>query len=132
MSGRTKPMRASRSERGAFSFSVVVSVFVFATLVFLAFKLLPPFIDNYQFQDSITNLARTATYAQVTETDLRKTIMKEAQELGIPLQDKQVAVQKMGGTVNISVRYAVEVDLIARRVVLDFQPSAGNRNLVTR
>ena len=125
-------MPASRSERGAFSFSTVVSVFVFAAIVFLSFKLLPPFINNYQFQDSITNLARTATYAMVTETDIRKTIMKEAQELGIPLQDKQVVIQKGRGTVDISVRYAVEVDLIARKVVLDFQPSAGNRNIVLK
>ena len=126
------PMRASRSERGAFSLSTIVSVFVFAALVFLAFKLLPPFIDNYQFQESITNLARTATYAQVTEADIRKDLMKQAQELGIPLQDKQVVIQKGRGTVDISVRYAVEVDLIARKVVLDFQPSAGNRNIVLK
>ena len=127
------PMRASRSERGAFTLSTIISLLVFAALVFLAFKLLPPFIDNYQFQDSITNLARTATYSQLmTETEIRKTIMKEAQELGIPLKDKQMAVEKMGGSVNISVRYAVEVDLIARKVVLDFQPSAGNRNIVFR
>ena len=125
-------MRANRSERGAFSFSVVVAVFVFAAIIFLALRLLPPFINNYQLQDSITNLARTATYAQVTETDIRKTIMKEAQELGIPLQDKQVVIQKGRGSVDISVRYAVEVDLIARKVVLDFQPSAGNRNIMAR
>ncbi|OFW44693.1 MAG: hypothetical protein A3J28_16650 [Acidobacteria bacterium RIFCSPLOWO2_12_FULL_60_22] len=125
-------MRASRSERGAISFSTIVGVLVFAALIFLALKLLPPFIDNYQFQESITNLARTATYAQVTEADIRKDLMKQAQELGIPLQDKQVVIQKGRGTVDISVRYAVEVDLIARKVVLDFQPSAGNRNIVFR
>ena len=125
-------MRASRSERGAISFSTIVGVLVFAALIFLALKLLPPFIDNYQFQESITNLARTATYAQVTEADIRKDLMKQAQELGIPLQDKQVVIQKGRGTVDIYVRYAVEVDLIARKVVLDFQPSAGNRNIVFR
>ena len=123
---------AKRSERGFLSVSGIIGLLVLAALVFLAIKLLPPYINNYQFQDALENLARTATYSPVTETDIRKAVLSEARELGIQLQDNQVAVRKSGGSVDIVVRYAIPVNLVARQVVLTFEPGAGNRNIVLR
>ena len=126
-------MPANRSERGFLSFSALFGLVLVGALIFVSIKLLPPYIANYQFQDYIDNLARTATYTRVTEADLRKEIIKEARGYGIPLDDRQVAVQKVtGATVSIAVRYEVPVDLLARQVVLKFNPAAGNRNIVSR
>ena len=59
--------------------------------------------------------------------------MGRGRELGISLEDRQVAVQKVrGGSVNIAITYEVPVDLIAREVVLRFAPSAGNQNITAR
>jgi hypothetical protein len=124
---------ANRSERGGGSFSVILGLVVIAAVVLLAIRLLPPYIANYQFQDYIDNTARTATYSAITEADLKKEIMGRGRELGIPLEDRQVAVQKVrGGSVNIAITYEVPVDLIARQVVLRFAPSAGNQNITAR
>ena len=126
-------MPANRSERGFISFSALFGLALLAAVAFVAVKLLPPYISNYQFQDYIENLARTATYSSVTEADLRKEIIKEARGFGIPLEDRQVAVQKVAGpTVSIAVHYEVPVDLVARQVVLQFNPAAGNRNIISR
>ena len=126
-------MPVNRSERGFISFSALFGLALLAALAFVSIKLLPPYISNYQFQDYIENLARNATYTPVTEADLRKEIIKEARGYGIPLEDRQVAVQKVtGATVNIAVHYEVPVDLLARQVVLKFAPAAGNRNIVSR
>ena len=122
----------ARSERGFLSFSAILGLVVFAVLVFLALRLVPPYITNYQLQDSLENLARTVTYSPVGESDIRKEIIKQARELGVPLKDQQVVVQKAGGSVAIAVRYEVPVDLWARQVVLKFEPSAGNRNIMSR
>ena len=126
-------MPANRSEGGFLSFSALFGLVLVAALIFLSLKLLPPYITNYQFQDYIDGLARTATYNPITEADLRKQIIKEARGFGIPLEDRQVAVQKVtGSSVSIVVRYEVPVDLLARQVVLKFEPAAGNRNIVSR
>lgn len=122
----------NRSERGMMSFSTILGLAIVAAIIFLAIKLLPPYISNYQFQDAMDNLARTATYSAASEADLRKDVMREARSLGIPVEDRQVAVQKAGGSVAIAIRYEVPVDLLARRVVLKFEASAGNRNIVLR
>ena len=123
---------ANRCERGFVSFSLILGLALLAAIVFSAIRLLPPYISNYQFQDAIDNLARTATYSTITEADLRKDVMREARGVGIQLQDKQVVVQKERSSVNIRISYEVPVDLLARQVVLKFAPSAGNRNIVAR
>ena len=126
-------MPANRSEGGFLSFSALFGLALVAALIFVSLKLLPPYITNYQFQDYLDNLARTATYSPMAEADLRKEIIKEARGYGIPLEDRQVAVQKTtGSSVSIAVHYEVPVDLLARRVVLKFDPAAGNRNIVLR
>ena len=132
-SGQEEMNSANRSERGGGSFSVILGLVTIAAVVLLAIRLLPPYIANYQFQDYIDNTARTATYSPITEADLKKEIMGRGRELGIPLEDRQVAVQKVRGrSVNIAITYEVPVDLIARQVVLPFAPSAGNTNITAR
>ena len=123
---------ANRCERGFVSFSVILGLAILAATVFAAFRLLPPYIANYQFQDAIDNLARSATYSTITEADLRKDVLRQARDVGIQLQDKQVVVQKERSSVNIQISYEVPVDLLARQVVLKFAPAAGNRNITAR
>jgi hypothetical protein len=124
---------AKQSERGFISFSVILGLAIVVVTVFSGVRLLPPYIANYQFQDYIDNTARTATYNTSTEADLKNEIMKRARELGITLQDRQLEVRKIrGGSVSIRTTYDVPVDLIARQVVLHFEPSAGNQNIVSR
>ena len=124
---------ANQSERGFISFSAILGLVIVVATIFSAVRLLPPYIANYQFQDYIDNTARTATYNSVSEADLKKEVMARARELGITLQDRQLEVRKVrGGSVSIRTTYDVPVDLIARQVVLHFEPSAGNQNIVSR
>jgi selenide,water dikinase len=51
------------------SFSGLLLILVVAAILFTAFKLLPPYIDNYRLQDSIDTIARNATYAKMSEAD---------------------------------------------------------------
>jgi len=123
---------SNRGQRGFISFSAILGLAIVVAVVFSAIRLLPPYIANYQFQDSIDNIARTATYSQITERDLRNQVMKQATDLGIQLDDRRVTVQKDRSTVNIQISYEVPVDLVARQVVLKFAPTAGNRNITAR
>jgi len=124
---------ANQSERGFISFSVILGLAIVVVTVFSAIRLLPPYVANYQFQDYIDNTARSATYNAISEADLKKEILARARELGITLQDRQLEVRKVrGGAVSIKTTYDVPVDLVARQVVLHFEPSAGNQNIVSR
>ena len=101
-------------------------------MIFLGLKLLPPLITNYQLQDAVESLARTATYSPMTEADIRKNLIQRARDAGVVLEERQVFVRKARGSVDIEVQYAVPVDLLVRQVELSFKPSAGNRNITSR
>jgi hypothetical protein len=115
------------------SVSGILLILVVVAIIFLAFKLLPPYISNYQLQDSLNSIARAATYNyKMTPDEVRGQVMSEAHDLGVPIEETQVDVQKTGVSVSISVRYSVPVDLLVHQVVLNFEPSAGNRNIIAK
>jgi len=126
-------MPANRSERGFLSISAIFGLALVGAVIFLAIKLLPPYITNYQVQDAMDNLARNSTYTPITEADLKKEVMKQARGLGVPLDDRQVTVEKTtGSSVGIALHYEVPVDLVARQIVLKYEINAGNRNILAR
>jgi len=100
-----------------------------AFLIFLALRLLPPYSSNSKLQDAVEDLASRATYSQMSEPEIRREVIGRAREFGIQLDNRQVTVRKIRASVDISVQYAVQVDLGVRQVELRFAPSAGNRNL---
>ncbi|MBI4459882.1 MAG: DUF4845 domain-containing protein [Acidobacteria bacterium] len=93
---------------------------------------MPPYINNYQMQEEIEDLSRTATYSRMSEAEIRKAVLNRASDLGIELDERQVMVRKATGSVDIAVHYEIPVDLLVQQVVLTFEPSAGNRNIATR
>ena len=103
------------------------------TVVYLGIKLVPPWVSNYQFQDYITSVARTATYAQGrTEENIREEILSKAKELRMPVKGEQIRVIKSTYGVNIDVKYNVVVKTPAYTFNLKFNPVAGNKMITAR
>jgi hypothetical protein len=99
--------------------------------IFVAVKVIPPYFANYQLQDSIETEARFAqTYPKKTEDDVRDDVWKKAQDLSIPLTKKEeILVTINEGTVNISMNYAVPIDLLVYQFTLQFHPHADNHTI---
>lgn len=115
------------------SLRVIVALGVIGVLVFLGVKLLPPYINNYELQDSIDNVARYATYAQAkTDDDVRKDVIAKAHEIGVELKEDQIAVSKDYQGCNIDINYTVRVDVPGHTFNLKFNPKAGNKLLTAK
>ena len=125
-----KLMKANRSERGVVSISGIFSLVVLAGGIFLALRLLPPYISNYQLEDSIQNLSLIASYSPMSEEEIQRAVVARASSYGIDLPAKQVSVRKISDSVVIVVRYTVPVNLIVRQIELHFEPSASNHNIM--
>ena len=120
-------------QSGMATFKAVVSVGLFVVFVYLGIKLVPPWVNNYQLQDYITSLARTATYAQAkTEETIREEILRKTKELRMPVTGEQITVVKGTYGVNIDVKYNVEVKTPAYTFNLKFNPKAGNKMITAR
>ena len=120
-------------ESGFTSFKAILAIAILAVLVFLAIKLVPPYINNYQFSDDIESIARIATYAQgKSEDDIRQDVLNKAKELELPVRPEDVAVSKSTYGVNINVKYSVRVEVPGHVFNLNFSPTAGNKMLTAK
>jgi hypothetical protein len=102
-------------------------VFIVAVVV-AVLKLVPPYYNNYQLQDTITDEARMNTYTPKSVEEMRDTIWKKCKELDIPVTREQINVQREGQSVAIWLDYTVHVDLPGYPVDLNFHPSSKNKS----
>src|SRR5512140_20777 len=109
------------------------AVVVVAVLIFLAIKLLPPYVNNYELQDSIDSIARMATYAQnKSDEDIRNDVLQKGKEIGIPLTADNVTIKKDQVECDIDVKYTIAVPVPGYTFRLNFNPTAGNRQITAK
>lgn len=125
-------MRSRNNQQGFLTFTGVLMLVVIGAFFFAAIKLGPPYVANYQFQDAITNIARTATYSTINEEAIRKEVMTAARDAGVTLEPSQVKASRTREDVSIAVEYSVTVDMLVQPVTLRFSPSAGNRLITAK
>ncbi|MGH9531087.1 MAG: DUF4845 domain-containing protein [Terriglobales bacterium] len=105
----------------------LVSVGIVVAMVYVAFRLVPPYFNNYQFQDALESEARLASYGQKSEQEIRDIIAKKATEFSIPLTADQINVQRSGNEVQISAKYTIHVDLPGYPLDLKFEPGTKSK-----
>jgi len=111
----------------------ILGVGVFVVLIVVGIQLIPPYFENYQFEDELNNQALAATYSAKTDEDVRAVVYKKAQELEIPVTPEQIKVHRVGtlgtGTLSIEATYTVRVNLPGYPLDLDFHASTKNKGI---
>lgn len=112
---------------------LLLGVAVIVAVVVVGVQVLPPFLNNYQFQDALNNQAMAATYTSKSEEDIRDTAYKTAKEMDIPIKPEQIKVVRAGslgtGTLAIEADYTVHVDLPGYPLDLNFHAATKNKGL---
>jgi hypothetical protein len=121
--------RERKGERGAGHFKAIFWTVILLALIFVAFKVVPVLVNEYQFQDGIDNIARFASVNRTSPEAVKKSVLDEAQKVDLPVQAEDIKVQSGGRDVGINVDYSVTVDLIVYKWTLNFHPSATNKAL---
>jgi hypothetical protein len=108
----------------------ILSLAFLGMVAYCALKIVPVYVDNYQFQDYLNNTAVDATVRQPQPRpeDLQAAIYSKAESLGLPVERQDIKVS-VGQTVTINVAYEVYVDLKIYTLPLHFTPSAKNSNI---
>jgi hypothetical protein len=122
-----RPRRQRNPERGGSRISSLITLVIIAFAVFAIWKVAPPYMNNYQLQDTMSEEARFAVVNHKAGEDVHADMMKKINELGIPATDKDVTVTTNPTSTQISVHYSVPVDLKVYQFTLDFSPTADGR-----
>jgi Domain of unknown function (DUF4845) len=126
---RAEARVAGAGERGAGHIKAIIVTLILASAVYVAFKVLPVLLTEYEFQDSIQTIARFASANGQPIDKVRDAVLKEAEKDDLPIGKDDVKVVGKGGTVNIDVDYSVTVDLKVYQWTLNFHPAASNASL---
>ena len=121
MSGRER-------ERGI-SFKSVLALFVVVSIIYLGYKIVPAFVNNYQFQDTVDTEAKFALVNRRGEEDVRDSVFKKARELDLPIKREQIKVTVDMHGVKININYVVPIELPGYTWNLAFAASADSRYL---
>jgi YbbR domain-containing protein len=98
--------------------------------VYVAVKVIPVLVNEYEFQDSMQNIARNASANGGTIEKIRDAVLKEAEKDELPVNNEDIKVTAKGGNVRINVDYSVTVDLKVYQWTLNFHPAASNDSLI--
>jgi hypothetical protein len=91
---------------------------------------IPVLISEYEFQDSLQNIARFASVNRKTNEQIKQAVLEEAQKEDLPVQAEDIKVEGNAGNVHIQVDYSVTVDLKVYQWTLNFHPAATNMSIL--
>jgi hypothetical protein len=112
----------SRAQRGSANVKFVFVLVVIGIIGYLCFKLAPPYVNNYQLQDTLDTESRFFAARTKKEDMVRKDVWGQIQSLDIPARQEDIKVEIIGHTARISVAYTVVVELPGYTAKLDFHP----------
>ena len=115
------------------SIRMFIGVFVIVAGAYVSIKVIPPYFNNYEFEDWLKDEATRDSYSPKTEADIRQTVLKKAQTYDIPLTEDGIHVQRSGntysGNVSIQAPYIVHIDLPGYPLDLHFNASTENKGV---
>jgi predicted membrane protein len=114
------------SQRGEGRLKLMITLIVIISVVYLMFKIVPAYVNDYQLKDTLTTEGRFQAARQKTEEQVRNSIWKEIQELGVPAKREDIQIQTSGRSLRISVKYTVVVDLPGYQLNLNFNTNSEN------
>jgi hypothetical protein len=107
--------------------------FLAIILVIVAcFEVAPPLMANYSFQDDLRNVAlMDGANFQKTDDDIRNDVLRKAKDQNLPIDAKQVIVQRIStpgmSSVYVAADYTVTVSLPGYSFDMHFNPTSGNK-----
>jgi hypothetical protein len=118
-----------RSQRGGGTIKAILWTAILIYGAFVAYKILPAYVAEYQLADKMQEQARYANVNRYTEDQVRDNIFKVVQDLDIPVKREEIKVVANQALVKIDMDYTVPVDLLVYHLNLHFTPSSENRSL---
>jgi hypothetical protein len=122
--------KSLRSERGEGRLKAIVYFAILIGAVFVAVKVVPVYVAEYQLKDKITEQARFAVVNRMNDDQIKDSIFRTIQDLDIPAKRDDVKVANTNHGIAISVNYTVPVDFLVYQTDLNFSPSSEGIDLM--
>ena len=109
-----------REERGEGRLKAIVYTAILVIGVFVAFKLVPLYVAQYQLKDKMEEQARFAVVNRYSDDQVRDNIFRVIEDLDIPAKREDIKVASTTHGIAISVDYTVPVDFLVYKTEMSF------------
>lgn len=118
------------TQRGEGRLKTIVSLAIVAAIIFLAFKIIPIYVDNYELEDAMKSEARFAAVNRKSPDDVRDAVYRKIQELRIPARREDIRIEQVGTTgLRITVTYTVIIDFTVYQWKKEMSASGDNMSV---
>jgi hypothetical protein len=117
-----------RTEKGAGYVKLIFAVLILGSVAWVGIKVIPVYVNNYQLNDEIKQLAVQATVDHSSVEAVQNKVLGYAKDLELPVAREDVKVQ-VGTKVTIDIDYKVPIDLKVYSFDLHFTDSVSNNSL---
>ena len=125
------PLQTSRrSQRGEGKLKAIIYTVILVTLVFVAVKLVPLYVAEYQLQDKMNEQAKFAVVNRYSEDQIRDILMKVTRDLDIPATRDDIKLSSTNHGVSISISYTVPVDFLVYQTNITFSPTSEGLDIL--
>jgi hypothetical protein len=125
-----KSQFSRRAQRGEGRLKALIYFAILIIGIYVAFKVLPAYVADYQLKDKMSEQARFAIVNRYTEDQIKDNIFRTIQDLDIPAKREDVKVANTNHGIMISVNYTVPVDLLIYQTDLNFSTSTEGRDIM--
>jgi hypothetical protein len=119
-----------RGERGEGRLKAIIYFAILIAGVYVAFKVVPLYVADYQLKDKMSEQARFAVVNKYTDEQIRDNIYRTIQDLDIPAKREDVKIENTNHGIMISVNYSVPVDFMVYKTDLNFSLSSEGKDLM--
>ncbi len=120
------------TDSGAGRIKTLFSLFVLVAIIYTGIKVLPAYVYNYELKDFLReeSLNAVSSGQRLSAESVKKHVLREAQDLDLPVKPDDVKVVISGSRISIDVRYTVAVDLMVFTLPLEFNPTVENKAIL--
>ena len=108
-----------RSERGEGRIGLIVALALLGAGIFLGVKIIPVRVNAYEFRDFIQEECRFAA-TRHNDAEIYKRIVDKAKSLDIPLEKKNLRLERSGREMVITAKFEQTIDLKFTKYVFKF------------
>ena len=94
----TRALRRNAIVReGAGNLKAIIWTMILVAFVYAAVMVIPVLINEYEFQDSLQNIARFASVNRKNNEQVKQAVLEEAQKEDLPVQAEDIKVEGSAG-----------------------------------
>ncbi len=119
-----------RKQRGEGKLKAIIYTVVLVIGIFVAFRLVPLYVNEYQLQDKMNEQAKFAIVNRYSEEQVRDILFKVIQDLDIPAKRDDIKLASTNHGISISVTYTEPVDFFIYKTDITFSPTSEGLDIM--